>query len=94
MLIEENEEKTPRAMPLSPKGLKTKPRKSVRRESPRDMLGYDSGIEALYEKEEEAIEAREEEEEEATTKVEEEESDEMPPLGHQSNFPTQLPKTN
>ena len=83
--IEENEENTSQAMPLSPKSLKTKPRKSVRRNPPREMSGYDSRMEASNEGEDE-VEAGEEEEEEPTAEVEEEESDEMPPLGHQSKL--------
>ena len=47
--IKENEEKTPQAMPFSPKGSKTKPRKSVRKQLPKEMPGYDSGMEASYE---------------------------------------------
>ena len=77
MPIEENEEKTPQAMPLSPKGLKTKPNKSVRRQPPRDMSGYDSGREASNEEGDE-VEVREEEEE-PSAKIEDEESDKMPP---------------
>ena len=47
--IEGNEEKAPHFMPIFFKSLKTKPRKSVRRQVPRDVLGYDSGREALEE---------------------------------------------
>ena len=72
-------------MPLSPKSLKTKPRKLVRRNPPRDMLSYDSRMEASNEGEYK-VEAGEEEEEEPTAEVEEEETDEMPPLGHQSKL--------
>ena len=84
MSIEENEEKIPPPMPLSIKGLKTKPRKSVRRQTPRDMAGYDSGKEVLYGEEGEKVEAKEEGE--AVAEVEEYESDEMPPLGNQSKM--------
>ena len=40
-------------MPLSIKSLKTKPRKLVSRQVPRDVPGYDSGREASEEEEEE-----------------------------------------
>ena len=83
--MEENEEKTPHLMPLSIKSLKTKLRKSMRRQKPRDVPGYDSGREVSYEEGGEEPE-EEEEEEEAVAEVEENESDEMPPLGHQSRL--------
>ena len=83
--IEENEEKTPWAMPLFLKGLKTKPRKSVRRQPPRDMPGEDSGMktsdEGGYK-----VEAGEEEEENEVPTEAEEGSYEIPFLGHQSKL--------
>ena len=71
--IKGNEEKTLHPMPLSIKSLKSKPRKSVRRQVPRDVPSYDSGREASEEEgEKETVEAKEEEEK----------GNEMPPLGH------------
>ena len=70
-----NEEKTPHPYALSVKGIKTRPRKSMRGKASGSMVGYDSG--------------RDEEDEEdadATTANEEEEIDEMPPLGHQGKL--------
>ena len=46
-------------MPFSPKGLKTNPRKLVRKQLPKEMPGYDSGMEASYEEGDE-VEAEEE----------------------------------
>ena len=83
--IEENEEKTPWNMPISPKGLKTKLRKLVRRQTPRDMSGYDLGMEASDEEGDE-VNAEEKEEEEVAAEAEDDDSDEMPPLGHQSKL--------
>ena len=73
---EENEEKHHGLLPISPKALKTKLRKSVRRQQPRDMQEYDSGREASNEGDK--VKA-EEEEEEATTEAEEEKSHECHP---------------
>ena len=84
--IEENKEKTPRAMPLSPKGLKTKPRKLVRRKPPRDMPGYDSGMETSNKGGDEVDAEKEEDDDEAATEVENKESDKRPPLRHQSKL--------
>ena len=84
-------EKTPHPMPLSIKNLKTKLRKSVRRQTPKDVPGYDSRREVSDEEggEEPKEEEEEEEEEEAAVEAENEESDEMPPLGHQGRLEIQ-----
>ena len=72
-------------MLLSPKGLETKSKKSVRRQLPRDMSGYDLGIEALDEGGDK-VEVGEEKKNEVAAEAREETSDEMPPLGHQSKL--------
>ena len=81
VLKERNEEKTLHPYPISVKGTKTRPLKSVRGESSRSMPGYDSRRDESDEEGE-----VDEEDEDAETEDEEEEANEMSPLGHQSKL--------
>ena len=76
-----NEEKTPHPYPISIKGIKTRPQKSMRGEPSKSMPGYDSGRDELDEEGE-----ADEEDEDAETEDEEEEADKMPPLRHQGKL--------